>query len=388
MRKVSIFIIILAFSFLLISCKDSSTSPTTTTTTTSPATTTIATTSTTTTSLVKPVIIRETGEGFDRIQQAINAAVPGQHIDVSTGVYEEDLVIDKQLYLTGENRVTTVICGAGSLNMVLFNAGAEGSDIRGFKFKLPAGAFADGIETNISLLTIGRNIFDGCWTGIVWAPLSPGGEICGVLAKDIGITGVYIARPGGAPLVSEVVVEGTFIGIAPYNSSTPSIVACSTQYNDYGIAIGSANPDLGGGASASPGLNVIRNNSTWDLSNISPNPIKAENNYWGYTTAPEIDAHILDNDENAAYGAVDFEPFLTSPPTASLMMKPRLLYASSLFADFFRSLFRSDLPASAMYIPSSLESKIHLARFELIQARFRSLTDERYYPPIRLITRR
>jgi hypothetical protein len=393
LKRVITCALILAVSFLLISCKEKiPTSPTTTTT---------GTTSTTTTSLVKPVIIRETGEGFDRIQDAIDAAEPGQHIDASGGTYVENLLVTKQVYLTGENRVTTIIKAGINIGIWLLDL-ARGSEIRGFTIEnefvppnmtigLHSGGgwkkmvpgfygkpmtFPIGIFCDADSVYIGRNIVKGGIYGIEYG--AHPGEICGVLAKN-STYGYGILIIQGAPLVSEVVAKENQMGILCIEAS-PTIAGCKITRNEIcGVLNFNGQPDLGGGAGGSPGLNVIRENisdvTDYDFLNYSPYDIKAENNYWTHTNAAEIDAYdIYDDDNDSSFGAVDFDPFLTSPPTASLMMKPRLLYASSLFTDFFRSLFRGDLPASAIYIPSSFEPKLHLTRFELIRARYRPIT--------------
>jgi nitrous oxidase accessory protein NosD len=182
MRRLSIFFLILAFSFLLISCKESTpSSPTTTTasaTTTTP--TTSSTTSSTTTVSDKPVIIRETGEGFDRIQDAIDAASPGQHIDVSAGTYNENLTISKQLYLVGENRNTTIIDGGGSGHVVSLQPGADGSDIRGFTVKNSGSTDAGICTFGLSSVTINNNILKDNQACGIYGPAS----ITGVLAQN------------------------------------------------------------------------------------------------------------------------------------------------------------------------------------------------------------
>jgi hypothetical protein len=407
MRRMSIFLIILAFSFLFISCKE----PTPSSPTTTAPTTTVP--GGTTTTLVKPVIIRETGEGFDKIQEAIDAASPGQHIDVSSGTYTENLLVTKPLYLTGENRVTTVI-KAGANPGVTFKDVASGSEIRGFtvqNYEIPPivppirgelggysalkegksapdfyakiGIGATGIFCDGASVKIGRNIVKGAGIG-VWFYYSPSGEVSGVLAKD-SIFGVFVDN--GHQRVSEVTATGNGFGIFCLYSS-PIVSACTITNNYlWGVYCDSTQADFGGGAGGSPGLNIIGHSGGinavgYDFFNYGP-PIMAENNYWDHTTAADIDDYdIYDDDENAASGAVDFEPFLTSPPTTSLSMKPRLLYASSLFTDFFRSLFRGDLPASAMWLSPSAESRIRHAQYRLMRLGYRPITDERYYPPL------
>jgi hypothetical protein len=384
MRKVAIFLLILAFSILLISCKEStSTSPTTTTTATTTTTTTTATTSTTTVE-TKPVVIRETAEGFDTIGEAIDAAEDGNHIDVAAGTYIENLVIEKLLYLTGEDRNITIIDGSYSGDVVKFEADAAGSDIRGFTVK-NSDTPKSGIHCNNSALTIGRNVVKDNYYGIYYYHSS--GEISGVLVE--GSDGNGINTTDGTPTISEATFRSCYYAIACYGSISPTISACDIRGNSYGIqnySIAPPGPDAGGGAGGSVGDNVIKGNTNWDYYNLSTEDAKAENNYWDHNTAAEIDSlDIWDDDEQAVRGMVDFIPFKTSVSSiSSLSMKPRLLSASSLFADFFRSLFRSDLPASAMYLSSSFEPKLHIARFDLLEAGYRSLVDERYYPPLML----
>ena len=50
---------------------------------------------------------------YPTIQQAINAANPGDTIFVKNGTYQEHLIVDKGLNLTGENKDATIIDGGG-----------------------------------------------------------------------------------------------------------------------------------------------------------------------------------------------------------------------------------------------------------------------------------
>ncbi len=60
--------------------------------------------------------------GYPTIQEAINAANPGDTIFVSSGTYYEQLVVDKAISLIGENRNTTVIDTNESATVVRINA--------------------------------------------------------------------------------------------------------------------------------------------------------------------------------------------------------------------------------------------------------------------------
>jgi hypothetical protein len=382
MRRGCLFLLILTVSYLLIYCGDSSPSSPTTTT----SATTTSTSSTTTSVIENPIVIRETGEQFSTIQEAINAASPGQHIDVPTGNYEEHLQIDKQVYLTGEDMNTTKIYGfVPKTPVVHFVSGSEGSEIREFTIR---NGDHNGISCHYTSVAIGRVIVRNNEENGIDLFDAPG-EISGVIVKGNGSHGITISFCISL-MVKETVIEENHVGIICV-SETPVVTSCTISNNENeGVWCEIlANPDFGGGAGGSPGYNVIRNNGYWDFYNLSHMyDIKAENNYWDHNTAGEIDEYdIYDDDEYNAYyyyrnTAVDFEPFLTGEPTASLRINPRLLSASSLFKDFFRSLFRTDIPASTMYLSSSFEPKLHIAHFNLMRARYRPLTDKRYYPPL------
>jgi hypothetical protein len=387
MRKCYISLLMLSIITLLLTfCSDSSTTsptttstaPTTTFTSTSTSTTSTTSTSSTTTVSDKPVVIRETGEGFNTIGEAITAASAGQHIDVSAGSYPGNLLIDKQLYLIGADRNTTIINGECSWHVVQLSSLASGSDIRGFTIRYSAYAYS-GIFTTSSDNTIESVIVESNYTGI-----EGDGFISGVLVQDNSY-GMVLFDPAGTLSINKSIIQKNIAyGIACY-SGNMCVFQCNIINNfSNGILCSNRNNDLGGGTLGSLGYNIIRNNGEWDLRSSTAN-VKAEYNCWDHNTANEIDSmDIHDDDESSILGAVDFEPFLIYTTFSSLRMKPRLLTVFSLFKDFLRSLFRGDLPVSAVYISPSVEAKTDFSRYELIRARYHPLADERYYPPLKL----
>jgi pectin methylesterase-like acyl-CoA thioesterase len=62
------------------------------------------------------------GADYTKIQDAINASNDGDTVFVYGGTYYENVLINKTLNLTGENRDTTIINGSGSVDSVLITA--------------------------------------------------------------------------------------------------------------------------------------------------------------------------------------------------------------------------------------------------------------------------
>jgi parallel beta-helix repeat protein len=85
---------------------------------------------------------------------------------------------------------------------------------------------------------------------------------------------------------------------------------------DVGVVILNASIDLGQDNDAEAGNNIIRNNTNWNVVNMTENAVSAYRNYWGLADAAAIDATIEDDDEDGSLGPVNFDPFLTEEPTA------------------------------------------------------------------------
>jgi parallel beta-helix repeat protein len=62
------------------------------------------------------------GGNLSTIQEGIDAASPGNAVFVYNGTYDEDVIINKSIMLTGENQDITIINGTGIKNVVLITA--------------------------------------------------------------------------------------------------------------------------------------------------------------------------------------------------------------------------------------------------------------------------
>jgi parallel beta-helix repeat protein len=57
-------------------------------------------------------------DDYSKIQMAINSASPGDTVNVRSGIYSERIVVDKSVFLIGEDKQTTVLDGSGTGTVV------------------------------------------------------------------------------------------------------------------------------------------------------------------------------------------------------------------------------------------------------------------------------
>jgi len=105
------------------------------------------------------------------------------------------------------------------------------------------------------------------------------------------------------------------------NATNQSIVTGNIiSGNLWGITIQSAaQPNLGQleGEIFNPGMNQFYNNGNsgqlYDLYNNTPNPIMAENNYWGTMDPDSVEMHIFHQPDDPTLGLVDYLPLYFPP---------------------------------------------------------------------------
>ncbi len=102
------------------------------------------------------------------IQEAINEADHGDTIYVRAGVYHEDIVVNKSLFLVGENAVTTVLDGEGE-SLLILSVVASDVTVRNFTVKntradQPAYGVSIKNSQNVSLMNV---TVEQSYTGLV-----------------------------------------------------------------------------------------------------------------------------------------------------------------------------------------------------------------------------
>ena len=124
---------------------------------------------------------------YTTIQSAVNVAINGDTIYVYTGIYNENIIVDKTITLIGEDRNATTIKG-NNLNATIVITG-ESINLRGFTIKNDGSQ--DGIYTATSVHTMADNIFTSTSRGI-HLYYSSENTITGSLFYDNTRSGVYM----------------------------------------------------------------------------------------------------------------------------------------------------------------------------------------------------
>jgi parallel beta-helix repeat protein len=114
--------------------------------------------------------------------------------------------------------------------------------------------------------------------------------------------GFAIACNGNnAPVISENIIEGNYYGIAIINGAQPNVGNLSNaDTTDDGN-----NQFLGNGLG----------NNLYELYNNNSLLIFAENNWWNTDNPDSVEARIVHQVDNTAYGSVDYNPFIQSDPS-------------------------------------------------------------------------
>lgn len=160
---------------------------------------------------------------------------------------------------------------------------------------------------NDSNAEIKNNLIENCGYGILCFQQNASPYIKNNIIRNNTIHpdtlnwGFAIACNGSnAPVISGNIIEGNYYGVAIINGAQPNVGNLSNaDTTDDGN-----NQFLGNGI----GSNL------YELYNNNSLTIKAENNWWGTEHPDSIEARIVHQIDNPAYGLVDFDPFIQNDP--------------------------------------------------------------------------
>ena len=103
-------------------------------------------------------------QDYPTIQQALDAAEPGERIRVAAGMYEEHITVEKPLTLQGEGPGNTIIDGKGTRNVVTVKA--SNVSLSGFTVRNGSYGVYMGYSTACTLRN--NHIEDNRWNLAVW----------------------------------------------------------------------------------------------------------------------------------------------------------------------------------------------------------------------------
>jgi len=154
------------------------------------------------------------GADYNTIQEAVDAAAVGDSIHVSPGIYYENVVVNKSIYLFGEDRNTTVINGDGTGHVV--HVTADDVTIAGFMIRGSGNGNDGGL------------CFDGATLG--W--------VSDNVITDNMANGILLMNGTRSIVISGNDISGNnFEGIWMWNSSGNVVTYCDVTDNYVGITI-------------------------------------------------------------------------------------------------------------------------------------------------------
>jgi len=163
------------------------------------------------------------------IQEAIDAASPGDTIYVYSGIYYENVIVNKAVSLIGENRSFTIVDGSEAGNV--FSITRDNVSIRGFTIKnsgfLNTGIHLDDAnDCNITENDITDNYYG------FWLDSSSNNTITGNNIKENNWEGIRLYYSLNNSITGNNITANNGFGIYLYYSSNNSITGNSIKANN------------------------------------------------------------------------------------------------------------------------------------------------------------
>ena len=233
------------------------------------------------------IYVDDSGAGdYLKIQDAINNANQSDTIYVYSGTYNENIILNKTVVLTGENRANTIINGVSS-NKHAIEIIVNGVDISGFTIKNNAGLSTHKaciFFNSVSSCNISNNIVKNGENGIYLVG-SSGSSINGNTVEDNNANGIHLSASSENTISGNVIKNNDGLGIYFYASSSSNTVSQNSISGNhlYGIRLVSSNGNtFHHNTFSENNINVNDpNTNSWDDG--------SEGNYWDDYTGQDAD---------------------------------------------------------------------------------------------------
>lgn len=233
------------------------------------------------------IYVDDGGAGdYQKIQDAINNANQSDMIYVYSGTYNENIILNKTVILTGENRANTIINGV-SPNKHAIEIIVNGVDISGFTIKNNAGLSTHKaciFFNSVSSCNISNNIVKNGENGIYLVG-SSGSSINGNTVEDNNANGIHLSASSENTISGNVIKNNDGLGIYFYASSSSNTVSQNSISGNhlYGIRLVSSNGNtFHHNTFSENNINVNDpNTNSWDDG--------SEGNYWDDYTGQDAD---------------------------------------------------------------------------------------------------
>ncbi|HEC76387.1 MAG TPA: PKD domain-containing protein [Thermoplasmatales archaeon] len=206
---------------------------------------------------------------YTNIQDAIDDATDGDTIFVYSGIYYENVVINKRITLIGENKETTIIDGSNTGNVIKITTDGVNVEVFGIH---NGGDWPDaGIKiNNANNVTISNcNIYSNNYYGI-WLSYSSTNSISNCNIYSNNYYGIELYYSSTNSISNCNIYSNNYDGIGLDYSSTNTISNCNISNNHDGIWLSSSsnntisncnisNNDLGIGLDYSSNNNIVSN---------------------------------------------------------------------------------------------------------------------------------
>lgn len=183
----------------------------------------------------RPVHNLDTHVYYDKIQPAVDGALAGHTIVVSSGTYSENVYIDKALTLAGAGRETTIIDGGGSDSAVVRIENATNATLTGFSLR--DGKYGVHAYSVDSVVISGNGVYD-CHDMGVYIEDADSAAVFGnnISRNDYGL---YLKGVSNSSIANNIIREGDAMGISLYSSVDNLFRDNIVEMEFYGISLAS-----------------------------------------------------------------------------------------------------------------------------------------------------